>query len=389
MAEWRRVQTQFWNDAEVLDFTPEDRLFYLYLLTNPSTTACGVYELHPKQAVMHTGYNSETIISLIKRFIEKGKIRYNEQTKEVLVLRWFHYNSPISPKVRPLVLKELKQVKTDSFRLYVLEELKAKLKEAWAETPTKDTAVKKDQERVLAQLEALIQNESGSDTVSHTVSLAPDTVAVDVDREEDIDKDLEDLKVFHAERGNNFPPARRHDEPQDQTEEAQLAATEEAVREAPPQNDAGVVVPPLSEKDWLDLKFDDFEHDGHRLHHLVNLFDHYAPRWWLQLTRSANKAEENKRKHYILMRLHGAASSHPPSAFGFLAHVAKQKISPPLPEKIGNAYAVVNGWLVSKNGEFSSWIRQEYKRWVDETKNAEIAKRLGLPAECVYATEVF
>jgi len=116
MAEWRKVQTKFWDDPDTLDSTPEDKLFWLYLLSNPLTTACGVYTIHPKQASMHTGYNVETITMLLNRAVSSGRIEYDEETREVYIRKWFVYNNPNSPKVRTLIEKELKAVKTDKFR---------------------------------------------------------------------------------------------------------------------------------------------------------------------------------------------------------------------------------------------------------------------------------
>ena len=45
MAIYRNVRLSFWTDNKVIDeFTPEDKYFYLYLLTNPQTNLCGCYE---------------------------------------------------------------------------------------------------------------------------------------------------------------------------------------------------------------------------------------------------------------------------------------------------------------------------------------------------------
>ena len=48
MATYRNIHTSFWQDTFVLDLTPEEKYFYLYLMTNSKTTQCGVYELPKK-----------------------------------------------------------------------------------------------------------------------------------------------------------------------------------------------------------------------------------------------------------------------------------------------------------------------------------------------------
>lgn len=56
MAVYRNVQTSFWTDSKVIDdFTPKDRLFYLYLFTNPHTNLCGCYEVSKKQISIEIG----------------------------------------------------------------------------------------------------------------------------------------------------------------------------------------------------------------------------------------------------------------------------------------------------------------------------------------------
>lgn len=70
MATYRNVQMSFWTDSKVTDdFTPEDRYFYLYLMTNPHTNLAGCYELSLKVASNETGYTKEVVENLIDRFI--------------------------------------------------------------------------------------------------------------------------------------------------------------------------------------------------------------------------------------------------------------------------------------------------------------------------------
>ena len=61
------------------DFTPEDRYFYLYLLTNPHTNLCGCYEISFKQMSDELGYTKETVEKLIRRFSDEHNVlSYNE-----------------------------------------------------------------------------------------------------------------------------------------------------------------------------------------------------------------------------------------------------------------------------------------------------------------------
>ncbi|MFJ6266682.1 hypothetical protein [Lysinibacillus xylanilyticus] len=55
MAKFRYVYTIFWNDPRVVEeMTAKDKYFYLYLLTNESTTQIGIYQI--KQIAFDMGY---------------------------------------------------------------------------------------------------------------------------------------------------------------------------------------------------------------------------------------------------------------------------------------------------------------------------------------------
>lgn len=126
MAKYRNVHTTYWDDGFVLDLTPEEKYFYLYLMTNGNTTQCGIYELPYRVIELHTGYNRETVQKLLQRFVEYGKITYNESTKEIMLNNWAKYNFINSPKVKKCIEKELLAVKHIPFvRSYIttLEQL--------------------------------------------------------------------------------------------------------------------------------------------------------------------------------------------------------------------------------------------------------------------------
>ena len=121
MAVYRNVHLSFWTDNKVEDdFTPEDKYFYLYLMTNPQTNLCGCYEVSFSQMTRQTGYNKETIMRLIDRFENVYKvIRYNESTKEILLLNWHKYNWSKSEKTLKGVESVANHIKCDAFKKYV------------------------------------------------------------------------------------------------------------------------------------------------------------------------------------------------------------------------------------------------------------------------------
>lgn len=125
MAIFRCVSPNFWSDPKVDDdFTPEDKYFYLYLLTNPHTTLSGCYELGNRQASRELGYNEETVDRLIYRMeTVHNVIRYDKATKEILLLNWHKYNWSKSPKCLKGVEYSLQNIKSDAFRKYCADTL--------------------------------------------------------------------------------------------------------------------------------------------------------------------------------------------------------------------------------------------------------------------------
>ncbi|PHD45076.1 hypothetical protein COF67_24595 [Bacillus toyonensis] len=115
MAVYRNVQVNFWQDEFILDLTPEERYFYIYLLTGTKTKQCGIYILPKRVAELETGYSMETVEKLLNRFVEYGKIFYDMETKEIFIVNWLRYNPILNTNVEKCVLRELKTVKNKEF----------------------------------------------------------------------------------------------------------------------------------------------------------------------------------------------------------------------------------------------------------------------------------
>lgn len=121
MALYRTVRTEFWEDRKVIEtFTPEDKYFFLWLLTNPSVKQCGIYEIVFKRVEVELGYTRDSIETLLNRFQNVHKvIRYNKDTGEVAIHNWAKHHPSESPKVKACIYKELKNVKDASLIDYV------------------------------------------------------------------------------------------------------------------------------------------------------------------------------------------------------------------------------------------------------------------------------
>jgi hypothetical protein len=127
VAKYRTVRVDIWNHPLVLEkMTPEDKFFYLYLLTNPYTTQIGIYKITKKQMAFDLAYSIESVHSLMDRFTDHHKlVRYNPETRELAIKSWGEYNLHKGGKaVMDCVISELLEVEDYSLIHYVAVSIK-------------------------------------------------------------------------------------------------------------------------------------------------------------------------------------------------------------------------------------------------------------------------
>lgn len=122
----RIVRVSFWDDRLVLnEFSPEDRYFWIYLLTNPYTSQLGIYELPVKIAAAHLGYSQDVVRVLLERFQNKyGRIKYNPDTGEVAIKNFLRHSIIKGGKpVYDCLVKDVGRVKDASLIEWVFTNL--------------------------------------------------------------------------------------------------------------------------------------------------------------------------------------------------------------------------------------------------------------------------
>lgn len=112
----RVVDTSFWTDGKVDEFTPEDKYFMLYLLTNPFSTQLGIYEISIKQVAFHLGYSMDSVRNLIDRFENKyGMIIFSKNTNEIAIKNFLRHSIIKGGKpVEECIKREMSKVKNKS-----------------------------------------------------------------------------------------------------------------------------------------------------------------------------------------------------------------------------------------------------------------------------------
>jgi DnaD/phage-associated family protein len=198
VAKYRMVRTEFWKNPIVMEeMTPEDKYFYLYLLTNPHTTQIGIYRITKKQMAFDLGYSVESVHSLMERFIRHHKlIRYNPETRELAIKNWGKDNLEKGGKpVMDCIISELKDVEDRSLILYVSESIRKQDIRSLYESFCKQDEVIFDQDENDTYL---TESEELDDSFLHRY-----TIRGQKEKQKENEKEKQQQKAFYPSIENN------------------------------------------------------------------------------------------------------------------------------------------------------------------------------------------
>lgn len=120
---YRAVRDTFWTDIMILDLEPDEKLFYIWLFTNPHLDTCGCYQVSIRTIEYETALSRDRIMDLIRLFVGNGRIKYDETNKEILLLKWRQNNSGFFNPKNANSLKAIKlgaaKIKTPEFKQIV------------------------------------------------------------------------------------------------------------------------------------------------------------------------------------------------------------------------------------------------------------------------------
>ena len=121
---YRAVKDSFWTDVLILDLLPEEKLFYVWLFTNQHLDTCGCYQVNMRTMEYETGLSRDAIAILIQRFTDIGRIKYNADNREIILLKWKKNNAGFFEPTNRNSIKAIKaganNIKTPEFMEIVL-----------------------------------------------------------------------------------------------------------------------------------------------------------------------------------------------------------------------------------------------------------------------------
>ena len=78
MSKKRYITTEFWRDSFIDDLDPIEKLLFLYLICNPATNLCGIYQIPLRIIASDTGIDSRALENIFAKFAEKKRAYYLE-----------------------------------------------------------------------------------------------------------------------------------------------------------------------------------------------------------------------------------------------------------------------------------------------------------------------
>lgn len=121
MAEYRSIHTKMWReDAWFQDLEPDARLFWVYLLTNPSASVSGIYRLTERTMVFECGLTQARVRELKKQFEKAGKAFFETDVVWVRKMREYQLTENPSSKVLIRADKDISSIPTCDLKIRYL-----------------------------------------------------------------------------------------------------------------------------------------------------------------------------------------------------------------------------------------------------------------------------
>ena len=79
MAKQRVVNTYYWDDPFIHRLAQDEKLLFLYALTNPHTDLCGAYEITIEKIEFQTKISEKRITEIFAKFEEYDVSEFTER----------------------------------------------------------------------------------------------------------------------------------------------------------------------------------------------------------------------------------------------------------------------------------------------------------------------
>lgn len=94
MANYRQIHVSMWKDEWILELEPAEKLLFVYLFSNESTSLSGLYKIAKRVICFETGLSMDFVSATLEKFAQAGKIYYEDGLIWVVNLRRYNRGGP-------------------------------------------------------------------------------------------------------------------------------------------------------------------------------------------------------------------------------------------------------------------------------------------------------
>lgn len=111
MAKYRPIKTNTWDDDYVFKLDSDEKLVWIFLLTNERTSLCGIYKVSISYIYRMTKVSEERIKAILEKFEKDDRIKYIDNTWISIKNVVKHHST--SPKITDGIIRELSEIPQD------------------------------------------------------------------------------------------------------------------------------------------------------------------------------------------------------------------------------------------------------------------------------------
>jgi len=110
MATFRSIYTRVWREDDWFQsLPPEGKLFWFYLITNPSASVAGIYRLPARTMANEVGLPLERVTELLADFTRAGKIAYGDGTVWICRMREYQTGTVEGGRISATILTRIER----------------------------------------------------------------------------------------------------------------------------------------------------------------------------------------------------------------------------------------------------------------------------------------
>jgi hypothetical protein len=203
MSNYCPLYTSIWNDAKFTEYTSEQQLIFIYLISNPSCKLSGIYQISPKQISYSTNIDRNKVVDSLKEF-DSETIEYDAAAGVVFIKNHFKHNLNKIGNPKTMLQSLLKSSDlTDHDDFWDLFIQKYNKKIINLVTKIKDFDITKSTDSILSKFIADNQPTKHKDSFHTETSVDPHLISISISNKSN-KRDIKEVKELLSDQFEEF-----------------------------------------------------------------------------------------------------------------------------------------------------------------------------------------